>query len=138
MAQETAVEEKLQKLGMNRAMEKIKQAKEAKRKMMLAYEHYRFITPEKMQAYRDKLAGQRKRLAVCDFAYYDKIPPLEVLSKIEEAIGLNCFDTISINWVTEIKDPIVFGGIRGCDDLFYIAQWDDDVKIEDILDPKDG
>jgi hypothetical protein len=35
--------------------------------------------------------------------------------------------------VKEVIDPIIFGKIDGCTDRFFIAQWDDDVKIEDIV-----
>ena len=32
----------------------------------------------------------------------------------------------------------LFGVVTGCDDRFFIAQWDDDVKIEDILQGDEG
>jgi hypothetical protein len=48
----------------------------------------------------------------------------------------DCFDSFEIakiQWKREIKDPILFGRIDGCPDRFYVSQWDDDVRIEDIL-----
>lgn len=59
----------------------------------------------------------------------------------EKAQKLKCFDTFEIakiEAVEERKDPIVFGCITGCPDKFFIAQWDDDVKIEDILTESEG
>ena len=40
---------------------------------------------------------------------------------------------VDFEWIKEIKDPIVFGVINGCPDKFFISQWDDDIKIDDIF-----
>ena len=42
----------------------------------------------------------------------------------------------SIESVEVRKDPIIFGKITGCTDLFFITQWYDDVSIEEILNGK--
>ena len=65
-----------------------------------------------------------------------EFPPDTVLDALEKAKEDNCFDTFEvakISWIEEIKDPILFGIIEGCSDKFFISQWDDDVKIEDLL-----
>ena len=33
----------------------------------------------------------------------------------------------------EIKDPIGFDKIDSCPDYFFVSQWEDDVKFEDIV-----
>jgi len=40
--------------------------------------------------------------------------------------------------VTVVPDPILLGRITGCENRYFIAQWDDDVKIEDILKENEG
>ena len=37
-----------------------------------------------------------------------------------------------------LKDPILVGRIQGCSDAFVIAQWDTDLKVEDILSATEG
>lgn len=51
---------------------------------------------------------------------------------------MKCFDSFSVAHIAEVKDPILFGEIAECTDKFFIAQWDEDVKIEDILTEKEG
>lgn len=43
------------------------------------------------------------------------------------------FEIAKIHWKEELKGPILFGIIDICTDKFFIAQWDDDLRIEDIL-----
>ena len=72
---------------------------------------------------------------------YPSAPPQAVLDKVEEAQKVGCFDAFEVckvESVREYKDPIVFGRITGCPDRFFIAQWDNDVKIEDILKENEG
>ena len=57
---------------------------------------------------------------------------------LEEAKKLDCFDEFEIAYIAEVKDPILFGIVKGCSTKFYVAQWDDDVRIEDILAPNEG
>jgi hypothetical protein len=35
-------------------------------------------------------------------------------------------------------DPIIFGRIKGSNNRYFVAQWDDDVKIEQILRADEG
>lgn len=144
-------EEKLEKLGFTMASNKIKEVKELKRKMLVAYEHFRYVKPEKFQAFNIKLkaetmqetANERryKTLAFIPIEKYQEIPPDAVLEALEKAQELNCFDYFEVAKIearVEIKDPIIFGCIKGCPDKFYVAQWDDDVKIQDILKENEG
>lgn len=78
---------------------------------------------------------------------YTAAPPVEVLEKMEEAKNRKCFDyyeimTLGLHQQTSVRlqhpDPILFGRIDNSENLYFIAQWDDDVKIEDILSEEEG
>ena len=143
--------ERLEKLGLNTASKKVKEMREMKHKMTIAYEHYRFVKEEKIVAFNTKLSEESRRenkdsysysiLAFTSLETYTEVPPEMVLDKIEEAIKRGCFDSFEIARIRSVevkKDPIVFGRINGCPDRFFVAQWDDDVKIEDILKENEG
>lgn len=66
------------------------------------------------------------------FLFYDAL---------ESAHADKCFDkfeVMTVEWHKEVPDPILFGVVNGCADRFFIAQWDTDVKIEDILKDHEG
>lgn len=65
---------------------------------------------------------------------YGQLPPDHVLSSLKKAKVKRCFDSFAIAHIEKVKDPILFGLIKDFPTLyFYIDQWGDDVKIEDIL-----
>lgn len=81
------------------------------------------------------------KLKFVPLAKYDQVPPTEVLDKLETAQERECFDSYEVckvESVRKVEDPIIFGIVKGCPDKFYIAQWDDDVKIEEILGKDQG
>ena len=134
---------RLEKLGFKAATENVTAAE----RMQHAYKMYLYVTEEDITAFDEKLkletlkerpqAMQYKRLGFIPIEQYSEVPPADVLDAVEKAQADKCFDTFEvakIEWHKEVKDPIVFGRIFGCSDRFFIAQWDDDVKIEDILD----
>ena len=115
-------------------------------RMKMAYEKYLFVSQKTIDLFNDKLKIETlkedsrhriyKRLVFIPLETYDQLPPDTVLDALEKAKEDNCFDTFEvakISWIEEIKDPILFGIIEGCSDKFFISQWDDDVKIEDLL-----
>jgi hypothetical protein len=60
---------------------------------------------------------------------------------LKKAKDMGCFDYFEVAKVETVEvrpDPIIFGGIEGCDDKFFITQWDDDVSIEEILNENEG
>ena len=141
----------LKKLGFKKAVNDIEQGLELKRKMTIAYEHFRYVKQEKIDAFNAKLRKETEETKDYSTIYdtlqftlvadYGSVPPAEVLEKVEEAQKLGCFDIFEIATVKSVeerKDPIIFGRINGCPDRFFIAQWDDDVKVEDILDENEG
>jgi hypothetical protein len=138
--------------GFNKSAKKIKVLAERKRKLAVAYENYRYVRPEKINEFNAKLkanslhkmAGQDgyqewQTLAFAAVENWEKIPPVDVLEKVKEAKDRKIFDQFEVAFIKEVNnDPIVFGVINGCADKFFIAQWDTDVKIEDILLPTEG
>jgi hypothetical protein len=136
------VEEMLAKLGLKSALAKITKGKKAFPKLKVAYARYGFIKTDQVEAFQRKLgiekskrAGYYKKLSFTSLERYDRdVPPMDVLKKIEEAKAVGCFDSFEIAYIEEVKkDPIVFGRIDGCTDRFFIAQWDNDVSIEQII-----
>ena len=138
--------ERLSKLGLKGAAKRIEDFRERARKLDIAYKHFRYITPAKLLAFNEKLkketlkedknSARYKHLAFISIEQFNAIPPEETLQKIEQAIEKDCFDSFEIckvEWKEEIKDPIVFGVINGCPDKFFVSQWDDDIKVDDIL-----
>ena len=141
MENQVAVEERLQSLGMKAASEKIVKLRGMKRKLAVAYEHFRFVSPEKIAKFQEKLSLEsrgQKYLAFQSLESYPGVPPTNVLDDIERAIGLRCFDKFEVASIQAVPDPIVFGIIDGCPDKFFVSQWDDDVKISDILKDNEG
>lgn len=152
----TMTADKLKALGFDRAAQEVDRQQALKAKLELAYKHYRFVTTENIQKFQDKLKAesteevgsnqwgtitQHKRLKFTAVKDYSSVPPFDVLDALETAQNLKCFDTFeiaSIEWEKHVPDPILFGRIEGCADRFFIAQWDDDVKIEDILQGDEG
>jgi len=143
--------DKLEKIGMKKAVDRVKFLKEQSRKLTLAYEHFRFVRQEKIDEFNEKLKKESltedknayyyKTLNFIPLESYEEVPPSHIVDKIEEAQKMGCFDTFEIakiKDVKEVKDPIVFGRVNNCTDRFFIAQWDDDVRIEDILKENEG
>lgn len=142
---ETMTADRLQELGFTRASDNLKKLSDKKRKLAIAYEHYRFVRQEKIDIFNQKLKAERKNpldyyklLSFTNISDYQEVPPDHVLDNLVKAKEMNCFDSFEIAHIVEVKDPILFGRINECSDRFFIDQWDDDVKIEDILMPNEG
>jgi hypothetical protein len=140
----------LERLGFKTAAAELARMKEHKRKLALAYEHYRFVRQEKVAEFNKKLlkkTGQHmddvrimeyQTLQFERIEHYPNVPPQSVLSSLETAQNRKCFDYFEIASIRNVKDPILFGGIHGCSDRFYIDQWDTDVSIDDLLKANEG
>ena len=136
------VQTRLKKLGFKAAAANMDTAA----KLAVAYDEYQFIEQSAVNAFNAKLredtlredsrARDYKKMIFVALDKYGEVPPPTVLDKLENAMSKGIFDNFEIakiDWVHEMKDPIIFGRINGSDDRFYIAQWDDDVRIEDII-----
>lgn len=143
LAKPESYESRLERLGFKNASDIIVKAKGIKRKLTIAYEHYRFVTQEKIDAFNLKLReqGSSRRWQMLSFTpmeIYEKAPPENVLQALEEAHRQKCFDSFEVAHIIDVEDPILFGRINECPDRFFISQWDDDVKIEDLIKENEG
>lgn len=143
--------DRLERLGFKSASSRIKVLAEKKKKLAVAYEHYRYVRAEKMNDFKQKLIKgsmrslnygssprEWKELSFTPLEHYQEAPPVHVLDSLEKAKEKKCFDYFSIAHVVRVKDPILFGYIEGCTDHFFIDQWDDDIRISDILKDNEG
>lgn len=185
----------LKELGLDRAASHVEKPLILKRKLALAYEHYRFVEPHIMENFKKALKaktlvikevcpicqGEKKvqlgKLATgfasfslagrnpyevvsCSYCRqtgaktqtfdtvkmtalrsYAKVPPMDCLLDLQKAKNLGCFDgfeVAEVESVIEKPDPIIFGSINGCNDRFFVTQWDNDISIEQILKEHEG
>ena len=149
MATEIETIAQLERTGFKGAAEKLKRLQEKKRKLMIAYEHFRFLRQEKVDDFNQKLkektikrgafgGTEYQMLAFTPVERYGEVPPADVLLALEEAQNRQCFDSFEVAHIVDVKDPILFGRINECSDRFYIAQWDNDISIEELLMPNEG
>lgn len=147
---------RLERLGLTHAAHSIRTELSMREKLAVAYEHYRYLTPEKLRAFQERLKQETKttegknqwgdivsykRTKVTPLENFAKVPPDAVLDALETAKGRGCFDlfeVMELEWHKEVPDPILFGMVLGSPDKFFIAQWDQDIKIEDILNDHEG
>lgn len=62
-----------------------------------------------------------------------KLPPMRVLKRLVEEKGKNLFDYFTVARLAELPDPLLLGRINGVNDRFFIAQWDNDICLDDLL-----
>ncbi len=126
--------ELLLELGMTKIAEKVLRKGFGKKKLLQAVEEYRYATGEDLDDFNKEMKQYGKELTIVKIKDYDKIPPDDVLVALKEAKTKECFDSFHIAYIRKVKDPILFGKIDDFKNLyFFIAQWGDDVKIEDII-----
>ena len=126
--------ELLFELGMTMVAEKVLRKGFGKKKLLMAIEDYRYTTGEDLDDFNKEMKGQGKELRVVEIKDYDKVPPDHVLESLKDAQAKKCFDSFHIAFIRRVKDPILFGKIDDFKNLyFYIDQWGDDVKIEEII-----
>ena len=67
---------------------------------------------------------------------YDKIPPSYVFEKLRVARNHKIFDyftVATVSAVVKVKDPLLLGRINGDTTRYFIAQWDDDIKLDNLI-----
>lgn len=147
-------ENELIELGLPAAAAQIKKERELARKLRIAFEHFRVVEPAHIDRFNKELykktlkkaasawgSDTYNRLKFTPIHNYENLPPAEALEKLREAKTLGCFDTFEIATIESVEivpDPILFGRITGSENRYFIAQWDDDVKIEEILRADEG
>ena len=148
--------EELHALGLTAAAEALAATQRRYKKLVVAYEHYRYVSQDKIDAFNERLKQQTikrigkqgvneyhqyDRLGFVALAAYPQVPPESVLAELQVAKERGCFgafEIAKIESVIEHKDPILFGRVEDCPDRFVIASWDSDIRVEDLLGPTDG
>lgn len=141
---------RLDKLGFKSAAMELAVMHEKKKKLAIAYEHYRFVTPANVQKFNDALLKKTGKnmtsmmnmeyqvLAFVPIGDYKTVPPDDVLQKLEVAQERKCFDKYEVAYIKNVKDPLLFGLVNGTANRFFIAQWDTDISIDDLLKSNEG
>jgi hypothetical protein len=148
-------ETELEELGFMAAAVTVKTSREMAHKMRIAFEHFRVVSSENMDRFQKELYKRThkfnplryeeyyQRAIFTPIGQYKQVPPREALEKVRAAKALGCFDSFEVMTIETVEqqripDPIIFGRITGCSNRYYICQWDDDVKIEQILREDEG
>lgn len=125
----------LKELGMDEIAGKLLKKKKGKDKLLKAFElQYKYATEDEINEFRKEMKTYNKELKIVIIKDYDKLPPDHVIESLKKAKEQNCFDTFYVAYLQAVKDPILFGKIDDFPTLyFFIDQWGDDIKIEDII-----
>lgn len=126
--------ELLKELGMEKVAETLLKKKRGRERLLQAVEKYRYATGEDIDDFNAELKDRGRRLVIVEVKDYKRLPPDNVLEALKKAQADDIFDSFHIAYIERVKDPILFGQIKAFKNLyFFIAQWGDDVKFEDIL-----
>lgn len=152
----------LKELGLETAGNNLDQKLTLKKKLTLAYEHFKVVTPSIFQRFNEEMKSKTlkveqhdkyrrterwRQLKFTALKDYKEVPPPDCLMDLKKAIDMKLFDNYTVATVEEVStnydtrpvpDPIIFGLINGSDDHFFITQWDDDLSIEEILKHNEG
>lgn len=134
-------------------------------KLAKAYEHFRYVSKEAVAEFQKKTLERTERnatsedqrrlnnpyvsriadqLVFCRMETYKGLPPADVLKRVSEVKAMGIFDAYEVAEIQpvatqqKLPDPIVFGLVNGCTDRFYVAEWGEDVSINDLLGKHDG
>ena len=141
--------DRLNRLGFKEAAFLVREKSARSRKLMIAYEHYRFVRDERITEFNAELKKKTIKgkepydatwqvLQFRPIEDYRGAPPEDVLDLLEVAQERKCFDAFEVAHIAQVKDPILFGRVSGCTDRFFIGQWNDDVKITDLIKDNEG
>jgi len=61
------------------------------------------------------------------------VPPEFALERLQAAKDSGVFEYYTIARLESLPDPILFGRIEGSEDRFVIAQWDNDITLDDLI-----
>ena len=64
---------------------------------------------------------------------YTSVPPQEVLDTFDAHKKRNVFDYYTIASVNAVKDPLLLGRVDGRSERWFIAQWGEDVNLDDVI-----
>jgi hypothetical protein len=61
------------------------------------------------------------------------LPPTDVLEKMSAAKKDGLFDGFAIIHVAKVPDPILVGQVNGSEDLYFIAEWGNDISFDEMM-----
>lgn len=64
---------------------------------------------------------------------YKAVPPDAALAALKTAKGKEIFDYFVIASVTNMKDPLLLGRLHGSEDRYFLAQWGEDIALDDVI-----
>lgn len=64
---------------------------------------------------------------------YETLPPKHILDLLKMHKDRHVFDYFSIASVNAVVDPLLLGRIDGSSDRFFIAQWGEDIQLDDVI-----
>lgn len=76
--------------------------------------------------------GQYKWLEQ-DIKQLKKLPPDNILNRLAEEKKRNLFDYFTVARIEELPDPLLLGRIDGVEDRFFIAQWNNDITLDELI-----
>lgn len=149
-------ESELRELGFTKAADQVQKDRDMARKLRIAFEHFRVVEPSHLERFQSDLKTKTTKsdgsnqwgtittydkLVFTPISDYKTVPPKEALDELRKARSHECFDSFEVATIKSVRvvpDPIIFGVINGCQNKYYVCQWDNDVKIEDILRADEG
>jgi len=145
-----------EKAGFTRAVQAAKDVQDRRKRLAIAFEHFRYVTLEDIETFQNQLRESTFTnngtayprlvetfdvLALVLIEDYHGLPPEAVVKEVARVKDMGVFDAMEVAYVQTKRvdrDPIIFGTITGCPHRFYVAEWGDDVSINDILGKHDG
>lgn len=64
---------------------------------------------------------------------YKTLPPPHAVVKLKEEKAKNVFDYFTIASVNAVRDPLLLGRLDGKSERYFLAQWGDDVSLDDVI-----
>lgn len=132
-------------VNLHKAVEHV--AERAMRENLISLAGYTKITEAAFEKAKDRISQASKgslRLALTRVESYlgqhndgdsteVTMPPTAVLQEMSKAKKAGLFDSFSIIHVCKVQDPILVGQINGSNDLYFIAEWGDDISLQELV-----
>lgn len=64
---------------------------------------------------------------------YPGLPPQHVIDKLRDEVPKQLFHSFVIATVESIHDPLLLGVLNGREERYFLAQWGDDVSLDDVI-----
>lgn len=130
--------DQLKEVGMTQCLMQVEKQIEVvnKRQELLDYK-YIVITQKQIDTFMRRISGgsiyDRREWHERTLDSSSHLPPPKVVEAIKIHQDRKVFDYLTIACVLNVPDPIVFGRLNDSDDRFFIAQWGEDVCLDDLI-----